>query len=110
MGGAKKRSLSQMEKQQKLRAQKRDSKQKRSTKKKPVEKIISGIDIPLVPNKDLFTELKKMKAITPYSLATKYNLKLSLAKNWLKLLNQKNVIQQIAGRGSLKIYKYVGKK
>jgi small subunit ribosomal protein S25e len=109
MGGAKKRSISQMEKQQKLQAQKKSGKQKRTTKRKTVEKTISGINIPHIPEKDLSNELRKMKAITPYSLATKYNIKLSLAKDWLALLDRKGTIQKIASSGSLKIYKFTGK-
>lgn len=109
MGGAKKRSISQMDKQQKLQAQKRSGKQKKATKRKTVENTISGIDIPHVPKKDLSNELRKMKAITPYSLAMKYNIKLSLAKDWLELLDKKGTIQKIASSGSLKIYKFNGK-
>ena len=105
MGGAKKRSISQMEKQQKLQAQKKSGKQKKATKRKTIEKTISGLDIPNVPIKDLSNELKKMKAITPYSLAMKYNIKLSLAKDWLELLDKKGTIQKIASSSSLKIYK-----
>jgi ribosomal protein S25 len=49
-----------------------------------------------------------MKAITPYVFAMKYSMKLSLAKNWLKKLEKKGIIQKIASSGSLKIYKYGG--
>ena len=67
---------------------------------------MNGSNIPNVPTKDLSNELKKMKAITPYALAMKYSIKLSLAKAWLNLLNQKGNIQKIAGNSSLKIYKF----
>ena len=106
MGGSKKKSISKMEKRQKLKAQKRSGKQKKVTKRKTVEKTIKGVDIPHVPNEDLSNELKKMKAITPYSLAMKYNIKLSLAKDWLELLDQTGTIQKIASGSSLKIYKF----
>jgi ribosomal protein S25 len=108
MGGAKKRSIAQMEKQQKLQAEKRSGKQKRTSLRKTANTTISGIDIPNIAKKDLLTELKRMKAITPYSLAMKYNIKLSLAKDWLNLLNKQGTIQKIASRASLKIYKFIG--
>ena len=106
MGGSKKKSISKMDKQQKLKAQKRSGKQKKAPKRKTIDETIKGRDIPNVPTKDLSNELKKMKAITPYALAMKYSIKLSLAKAWLNLLNQKGTIQKIAGSSSLKIYKF----
>ncbi len=109
MGGSKKKSISKMEKRQNLKNQKRSGKQKKVTKWKIVEKTIKGVDIPYVPNEDLSNELKKMKAVTPYSLAMKYNIKLSLAKDWLELLDQKGTIRKIASGSSLKIYKFTEK-
>ena len=106
MGGSKKESISQMEKQQKLQAQKKSGKQKKAPRRKTLEETIKGVDIPHVPIKDLSNDLQKMKAITPYSLAMKYSIKLSLAKGWLKQLDQKGTIQKIAGNSSLKIYKF----
>ena len=105
MGGSKKKSISQMDKQQKVQAQKRSGKQKKAPRQKTIDEGIKGVDIPNVPIKDLSNELKKMKAITPYALAMKYSIKLSLAKAWLKLLDQTGTIQKIAGSSSLKIYK-----
>ncbi len=106
MGGSKKKSLSKMDKQQKLQAQKRSGKQKKISRRKTIDETMRGSNIPNVPTKDLSNELKKMKAITPYALAMKYSIKLSLAKAWLNLLNQKGTIQKIAGNSSLKIYKF----
>ena len=97
-----------MEKQQKLQAQKKIGKQKKAPRRKTVEETIKGVDIPNVTMKDLSNELNKMKAITPYSLAMKYSIKLSLAKAWLKLLDHKGTIQNIAGSNSIKIYKFIG--
>jgi ribosomal protein S25 len=45
-----------------------------------------------------------MKAITPYTLATKYNIKLSAAKMVLKTLEQKGLIQLVAANKNLKVY------
>ncbi len=98
-----------MEKRQKLKNQKRSGKQKKISRRKTIDETMKGSNIPNVPTKDLSNELKKMKAITPYSLAMKYNIKLSLAKDWLELLDQKGTIRKIASGSSLKIYKFTEK-
>ena len=105
MGGAKKKSLAQAEKQQQLQTQKQE-KTERKKPTKTVEKKTSGIDIPNVRDKEFVAELSKMKAITPYAVATKHNLKLSIAKDLLEALEKEGIVQRIAGNSSLKIYKF----
>jgi len=46
-----------------------------------------------------------MKALTPYTVATRFNLRLSVAKDLLDDLAQRGVIQYVSGSKSLKIYK-----
>jgi len=103
MGGAKKKSLAQAEKQQDLQSQKPD---KKKSAKQQMEKKISGIDISNIKEKELDVELSKMKAITPYTIATRYNLKLSIAKDLLESLERLGKIQQVAGSSNLKVYKF----
>jgi small subunit ribosomal protein S25e len=107
MGGAKKKSMAQAEKQQQLQSQKEEKTDKKKTSKS-AEKKISGIDLPNVKDKELMAELSKMKAITPYSVATRYNLKISIAKDMLETLEKGGNIQRVAGNSSLKIYKFGG--
>lgn len=108
MGGAKKRSLSQIEKQQRLQDQK-SSQQGKSSKTKTFERSFGGIELPSVSDKDLSCELAKMRAITPYALAVKYNIKLSIAKDWLGVLEKRGMLQRIVGSSSLQVYKFSGK-
>jgi len=106
MGGAKKKSLAQAEKQQDLQSQKQEKQQDKKKTPKQMEKKISGIDISNIKEKELDAELSKMKAITPYSLATRYGLKLSIAKDLLESLERLGKIQQVAGSSNLKVYKF----
>jgi ribosomal protein S25 len=107
MGGAKKKSIAQAEKQQTLQS----SKQEKTDKKKgskPAEKKLGGIDLPNVKDKDLIAELSKMKAITPYSVATRYNLKIGIAKDLLETLENGGSIQRVAGNSALRVYRFGG--
>ncbi|UCH02834.1 MAG: hypothetical protein JSV20_03350 [Candidatus Bathyarchaeota archaeon] len=105
MGGVKRKTLAQSEKRQKMQAKKGE----KSTSKKSIkytEKKIGGVHIPKVEDKELTAELLKMKAITPYAVAVKYNITQSAAKQWLQSLVKIKKIEQIAGSNNLKVYKY----
>jgi small subunit ribosomal protein S25e len=104
MGGKKKLSLSQIERRQQQKGKEKKAKQK-PTSGKPFEKKEGGIS-PLDPKNEKVTNtVKKMKVITPYIVASKFNLRISLAKNFLKELERKKIIEYVSGSKSLKIYK-----
>jgi small subunit ribosomal protein S25e len=105
MGGAKKMSLKQAEKQQALRDQKMRGDQRRRRSDIPEKKRL-GIDLPdlQATNEDL----KKMKAITPYALASKYDIRLSKAKNMLYILEKRGLVSLVASTNNLKVYRYIG--
>lgn len=105
MGGAKKQSLSQAEKQQALRAKKQEGKAAKKTQTKAYEKRTGGISIPDVSNEKFIDELKEAKAVTPYTLASKYNLKMSVAKRVLEELVKQGLVQPITGNSRLRVYK-----
>ena len=106
MGGKKKPSMKQMEKT----AEKKDEKEKKGGKKEgPMpEKRAPGINPPDARNEKIIGEIKKMKAVTPYAVATRFNIRLSVAKDFLDELAQHGVIQYVSGNRGLKIYKPVG--
>ena len=61
--------------------------------------------IPLNPkDPKILEEIKKMKALTPYQLASHYNVRISVAKKFLKTLEDTRLIKKVAGNHSLKIY------
>ena len=64
-----------------------------------------GIVIPDVNNKKVLAEIKGMKVLTPSVIAAKYNIRVSLAKAFLKELEKRKMVEYISGGKNLKIYK-----
>jgi small subunit ribosomal protein S25e len=100
MGGKKKRSLKQMVKTQK----KTGKKEKRAAAAPSEKKSIPGITPPNLNDK-VVGELKKMKVITPYSVASRFGLRLSIARTFLKELERKGMIEFVSKSRNLQIYK-----
>jgi ribosomal protein S25 len=100
-GGKKKQSLKQMTKQ----------KQPKQPKKKETEGIQSatkknlGITMPEIKNKKIAGELKGLKVLTASVVASRLNVRLSIAKAFLKELEKRKMIEYISGGKNLKIYK-----
>ena len=101
MGGKKKLSLKQMEK-----AQKKTEKEKRDTAPSKEKKSIPGITAPNLGDK-FAGELKKMKVITPYSIASRFDLRLSVARDFLEELERKGMIKFVSRSRNIHIYKPV---
>jgi small subunit ribosomal protein S25e len=107
MGGKKKPSMKQMEKT----SEKKDEKEKKGGKSKegPMpDRRAPGITAPDSKNEKVIGEIKKMKALTPYTVATRFNIRLSVAKDFLDELAQRGVIQYVSGARGLKIYRPIG--
>jgi len=105
MGGKKKLTLKQMQRASEKKEEK--EKEKRGTKPTtaPTERKAPGIVPPDPKSEKIISELKKMKALTPYTVATRFNLRLSVAKDMLDELAQRGVIEYVSGSKNLKIYK-----
>jgi len=102
MGGKKKLTLKQMERMQ----DKKDEKEKKGGKGAGMpDKKAPGIVPPDPRSEKVLGEIKKMKALTPYAVASRFNLRLSVAKDLLDELAQRGAIQFVSGSKSLKIYK-----
>jgi len=103
MGGKKKLSLKQMERT----SDKKDETQKREKKSSGLapEKKAPGIIPPDLKNEKIIGEVKKMKALTPYTVASRFNLRLSVARDMLDELAQRGIIEYVSGSKYLKIYK-----
>jgi small subunit ribosomal protein S25e len=103
MGGAKKKGLAQMEKSQKMKEEK-----ERTSKKKVkgvVEKKIATVGLPKFDDKELIPEIAKMKAITPFAVASRYNVRVSVAKDFLEELSKRGIIELVNSCSRLKIYR-----
>ncbi len=106
MGGKKKLNLKQMERQQ----DKKDEEDAKKEKKKektgpPKEKRLLGIVAPDAKNEKLVGELKKMNVLTPYAVASRLNIRISAAKDFLEQLEANGTIHMVSGNHNIKIYK-----
>ncbi len=102
MGGKKKQSLRQMEKAQKQKSEKRE---KRVSAAPGEKKSIPGISLPKLEGEKLMGELKKMKVLTPHAVASRFNLRLSIARDFLGELEREGLVEFVSKSRNLKIYK-----
>lgn len=103
MGGKKKLSLKQMERMQ----EKKDEEEKKKKEKAgpPKEKKPASVIPPDVKNEKIVSELKKMRVLTPYAVASRFNMRISAAKDFLEQLEENGAIQLVSGSHNIKIYK-----
>jgi len=104
MGGKKKLSLKQMEKTQ----SKKDREEKERKERKsggPTEKKSLGIILPDLKSEKVIGELKTMKVLTPYAIASRFDIRLSIAKDFLEELERRRIVEYVSGSKNLKIYK-----
>ncbi len=104
MGGKKKISLKRVEKTQTRKG--REHRERKSTGPSTEKKGI-GIDPPDPKSEKIINELKKMKALTPYAIATRFDLRLSIAKDFLEELEKLGVVEYVSGSKNLKLYKTI---
>jgi ribosomal protein S25 len=105
MGGKKKIGLKQMERMQ-------TKKDKEETKKKektgpPRKKRVIGVIAPDAKDEKIVNEIKKMNVLTPYAVASRLNIQISAAKDFLEQLEQNGAVQLVSGSHNIKVYKPV---
>ena len=98
-GGKKNKSLTQMTKTKAPR----ESKEK--TGGQFVAKKTLGLTMPDVNSQKVIGELKGLKVLTPSVVASRFNIRLSLANTFLKELEKRKMIEYVSGGKNLKIYK-----
>jgi|SRR5665648_363957 len=108
MGGKKKLGIKQMERQQ----VKTDDEKAKDAKKKekagpPKERKTIGIMAPDAKDSKIVAEVKKMNVLTPYSVATRFGVRISAAKDFLEQLEANGAVQLVSGSHNIKIYKPV---
>ena len=107
MGGAKKKSMAQMEKSQGQSQDKKDEapqQQKKGKAKTVAEKRPRGLAAPDMSDPKFLGEVQKMGAITPFALATQFNLRLSVAKDLLEDLERRRLVRLVGGNARIRIY------
>jgi ribosomal protein S25 len=105
--GKKKQSIKQMTKP---KAPKEEKRKERKASATPAEKKSLGLTMPDIENKKVLGELKGMKVLTPSSVAARFNIRLSLAKTFLKELEHRKMAEFVSGGKNLKIYKFVSQQ
>ncbi|MBS7615399.1 hypothetical protein KEJ18_06700 [Candidatus Bathyarchaeota archaeon] len=108
-GGKKKKSITQMAKSQETEERKTQPKGKSSgpsSTSSAAEKRITGITVPNPRDKRIEKELQGMKVLTPYSLASRLNLKLSVARDFLEELQRQGLVTFVSSGKGTKIYKF----
>jgi len=106
MGGKKKLTLKQSEKMQERQAKKQAGTGKADKSGGGAgEKKVAGVVPPDVRSEKTVSEIKKLKVLTPYAVASRFDLRLSTARDLLEELQQRGVIQYVSGSRNIKIYK-----
>lgn len=106
MGGKKKLTLKQAERMQARKDEEEKEKKKKEKSAAPSkERKASGIVPPNPKSEKIVGELKKMPVLTPYAVATRFNIRISAAKDFLEQLEEEGVIQLVSGSHNIKIYK-----
>ena len=105
MGGKKKLGIKQMEKQQVTQDESKAQDKKKEKSGPPKERKAASIVAPDAKNDKIVAEIKKMGVLTPYVVATKYNIRISTAKDFLEQLETNGSVQLVSGSHNLKIYK-----
>lgn len=101
-GGKKKQSLKQMTKP---KAPKEPKHKERKTDNAPTAKKSLGLTMPDIDNKKVMGELKGLRVLTPSVVASRLNIRMSLAKAFLKEMEKRKMIEYVSGGKNLKIYK-----
>ena len=76
----------------------------------PREKIIGSVDMPDINSNEVLGALRGMKAVTATSVATRFNLKISVAKKMLNMLEEKGTIKLVTRSSNLKVYQMTDSK
>ncbi len=106
MGGKKKLTLKQMEKSatktdEGKEGKKHEGKETAAPRK---DKKAVGVTMPNPNDDKIVKELLKTKVLTPYVVASRLDLRISVAKDLLEELHRKGAITYVSGGRNLKIY------
>ena len=106
MGGKKKLGLKQMERQQVKEDDEKTKDKKKEKAGPPKEKrTIIGVVAPDVKSDKNLAEIRKMNVLTPYAVATRFGIRISAAKDFLKQLEETGAVQLVSGSHNIKVYK-----
>lgn len=107
MGGTKKKSISQMEKQQRLkeeREKKEKERERRRQEKAERDRSARILSASKQQVEEIVKEAVSAGLVTPYSVASRLNVKLSIAKLLLRDLEGRGLIRLVAKSPRTLIY------
>jgi len=61
-------------------------------------------NLPRIESKEFLAELAKMRSVTPYMVASRYNVKVSVAKDILDQLRVRGLVQVVSGNNRIRIF------
>lgn len=94
-----------MERMQDKKDEEDKEKKKKEKSAAPKEKKPLSILPPDPKNEKILGELKKMRVLTPYAVASRFNIRISAAKDFLEQLEENGTIQLVSGSHNIKVYK-----
>jgi small subunit ribosomal protein S25e len=104
MGGKKKLTLKQVERMQTKKDEEEKDQKKKEKTSAPSKERKSSIILPDLKNEKIVGELKKMNVLTPYAVASRFNIRISTAKDLLEQLEKNGTVQIVSGNHDIKIY------
>src|SRR5207249_11652295 len=104
MGGAKKKSMAQMERPQDQTDKKEEPGSKKGKAKTVVETRARGLQSPDISDPKFLAEVQRMGAIAPFSIASQFNLGLSVPKDLLEDVEKKRLVRLVAGEARIRLY------
>jgi len=103
LGGKKRPTISQLEKRMKKMSKK--GKEKKEAKRITTRSKATTIEeLSLKSIEELYKEVKSSKLLTPYSLATRYKIKISTAKYLLRELESAGLLRLVEKSRRVAIY------
>jgi ribosomal protein S25 len=69
------------------------------------KKSVAGIALPNFEDPKFNGELAKLGALTPYAIATQFNVRLSVARDILEELERRRLVKPVGGNARIKVYK-----
>lgn len=100
-GGKKKMTLAAVERsQEKKPEKKKEGKSSGSSS----ERKVPDVFMPDASGK-IVDEMRKLKVLTPYVVATRFNLRISVAKDFLEELEKKGAVQLVSRSRNIRVYK-----
>lgn len=106
MGGAKKKTIAQSEKRQRIEASKQEKHGK--SKLTQTQASLKNMMVPKVDEAEAAKIFGSMKAVTIYSTAKSLGMNASMAWSLIKNLESKSILEKVGGYSGHYVYRYIG--